>query len=137
MKFPDIGFIILSLFCAGGLVAYVRETLRLRRLITRGRITRAVIMNKEKIEGSESVVHYLVTYRFNDAEGKTETHEQDLNSLKFFDSLSEGEELEILYQAGGAGSSYPLSQIKGDQKVSSAISAGILLLWLVMGIILY
>jgi hypothetical protein len=74
------GLIILSLFCAGGLYAYVREALRLRRLMASGTVALATVLKKEKIDrGSESVVHFIVTYEFVDDQGRTIVHGQDLN----------------------------------------------------------
>lgn len=137
MNYSNIGFIILSLFCAGGLYAYVREVRRLQRLLSSGTIAQAVVLKKEKIDGgSESVVHYLVTYEFVDDLGKTVVHEQDLNSGKFFNSLSTGDKIEVLYQRGAIGNSYPLSQIRADLKIAQWISVGLVLFWVVMGLIL-
>lgn len=137
MKIPDIGFIVLSVFCAGGLFAYVREALRLGDLVANGTVKRATILSKNKVEGSETVVHYLVTYKFTDEHGKTEVHEQDLNSMRYFDNLKEGDEVEVLYREGGAGDSYPLSQVSSDLKVSFWICIVIILVWIVMGVVLY
>lgn len=132
-----ISFIILSLFCAGGLYAYGREALRLKRLRSTGNEAVATIRKKEKIDaGSESAVHFLVTYEFIDEQGNSVVHEQDLNSRKFFDSLAVGNKIEILYQRDRAKTSYPLSQIRNDSKIANCIVAGILLLWGVMGVIL-
>jgi hypothetical protein len=129
--------IILSLFSAGGLYAYGREALRLKRLLSSGNEAEATIRKKEKIDsGSESVVHFLVTYEFIDDQGNTVVHEQDLNSRKFFDSLDVGDKIEILYHRGQAEGSYPLSQIRNDRKIAHYIAVGILLLWGVMGVIL-
>jgi len=137
MNHPNIGLIILSLFCAGGLYAYGREALRLQRLMSSGTVTQATVRKKEKVDsGSESVVHFLVTYEFVDDQGKTIVHEQDLNSSKFFSHLSVGDKIEILYQKNGTGNSYPLSQIRADRKIAQWIGVGILLLWGVMGVIL-
>jgi hypothetical protein len=136
MNHLNIGLIMLSLFCAGGLYAYGREALRLQRLMSSGTVTQATVRKKEKISGSESVVHFLVTYEFIDDQGKTIVHEQDLNSSKFFSNLSVGDKLEILYQRGATGNSYPLSQIRTDRKIAQWIGVGILLLWGVMGVIL-
>lgn len=132
-----IGLIILSLFCAGGLYAYVREARRLQRLISSGAIAQALVLKKEKIDsGSESVVHFLVTYEFVDDRGNTVVHEQDLNSGKFFSQLSVGDKIEILYQRGPAKDSYPLSQIRADRKIAQWITAAILLFWGVVSVIL-
>lgn len=137
MSSSSIGLIILSAFCAGGLFAYVREALRLRRLLSSGSIARATVVKKEKVDsGSESVVHYLVTYEFTDERGKTLTHEQDLNSLKFFDSIAVGDEIEILYQRDGGGISYPAGQIRADLRITRWIGAGIVIFWTVMGAII-
>jgi len=132
-----IGLIILSLFCAGGLYAYVREAFRLRRLMASGAVVEATVLKKEKIDsGSESVVHFLVTYEFVDDQGRTMVHEQDLNSRNFFNNLSVGDKTEVLKQTGPTGSSYPLNQVRADKKIAQWISAGILLLWGVMGLML-
>jgi len=133
----DIGLIILSLFCAGGFYAYVREALRLQRLMSSGTLAQATVLKKEKIDsGSESVVHFLVTYEFFDEQGKTVVHKQDLNNWKFFSMLSVGEKVEILYQSGPTGNSYPVNQIRADRKIAQWICVGILLVWGVMGVIL-
>jgi hypothetical protein len=132
-----IGFMIVSLFCAGGLYAYVREALRLQRLISSGILAQATILKKEKTDsGSESVVHYLLTYEFTDEQRKTVVHEQELNSRRFFSELSVGDRIEVLYQKGPTGTSYPASQIRADRKTAQWICTGILLLWGVMGVIL-
>lgn len=132
-----IGLIILSLFCAGGLYAYVREAQRLQRLISSGTIAQALVVKKEKIDsGSESVMHFLVTYEFVDDRGNTIVHEQDLNSGRFFSRLSVGDKIEILYQRGPVMNSYPLSQIQADRKIAQWIIAAIILFWAVVGAIL-
>ena len=124
---------MLSLFCAGGLYAYVREALRLQRLIVSGMVVQATILKKEKIDsGSESVIHYLITYKFIDNQGETIVHEQDMNSDKYFNNLSTGDKIEILYQKELGGDSYPLSQIRTDRKIAQWFSAGIILFWLGM-----
>jgi hypothetical protein len=137
MNHLNISLIILSLFCAGGLYAYGRKALRLQRLMSSGTVALATVLQKEKIDsGSDSVVHFLVTYEFVDEQGKTVVHERDLNSRKFFNNLSVGDKIEILYQKGPTGNSYPLSQIRADRKIAQWIGVGILLLWGVMGVIL-
>jgi hypothetical protein len=136
-NFSNIGLIFLSLFCAGGLYAYVREALRLQRLMSSGTVAQAIVLKKEKIESSDRyVIHFLVTYEFVDELGKPVVHEQDLNSGKFLSTLSVGDRIEVLYQGGSTGNSYPLSQIRADRKTAQWICVGILLLWGVMGVIL-
>lgn len=84
MDFPYISTIILSLFCAVGLFAYVREVRSLQHLVSSGMLESEKILKNEKIDsGSESVAHYLVTYKYVDAREKTVTNEQDLNSYPF------------------------------------------------------
>ena len=130
----NVGLIILSLFCAGGLIAYVRETIRLQRLVSSGTATVGTVLKKEKIDsGSESIVHYLVTYEFLDGQGKSVIHEQDLNSGKYFQGITTGDKIEILYRDGPTGNSYPLSQIRNDLKIAQWMSIGILLFWIAMG----
>lgn len=136
-NYPGIGFIMLSLFCAGGLFAYIREVLRLRRLMAEGKLVQATVLNKEKIEGGETVVHYLVTYQFIDDLGETRVHEQDLNSSIYFDSLNVEDEIKILYQEGSTKNSYPLSQVRTDLNISYGISLILVLVWMVMGAIVY
>jgi hypothetical protein len=133
-----VGLIILSLFCAGGLYAYAREARRLQRLISSGTVAQALVVKKEKIDsGSESVMHFLVTYEFVDDRGNTIVHEQDLNSGRFFNRLSVGDKIEILYQGGPAmKNSYPLSRIRADRKTTHWIIAAIILFWTVVGAIL-
>lgn len=128
----DVGLIILSLFCAGGLVAYVREILRLRRLTSSGRTAAATIIDVEEIPGSESVVHYLVKYEFIDADGHSIVHEQDLNSKRFFDTLKRGDTLSVVYEPEPNGNSYPVSQINSDIKLSGLIAVAIIIFWAVM-----
>ena len=133
----NIGLIILSLFCAGGFIAYLRETLRLQRLMSTGTMAQAIILKKEKIDaGSESVTHFLVTYEFVDEQGITIVHEQDLNSRKFFDNLDVGDQIEILYQIDSPGNSYPLHQVQTDREIPQWISIGILLFWGIMGVLI-
>jgi hypothetical protein len=129
----ELGVVILSLFCAGGLVAYVREALRLRRLLTSGRRAVARVLDtREDSSGSESVTHYLVRYEFEDAEGHARVHEQDLNSKSFFDTVKRGDELDVLYESRPEGNSYPVSQVRSDLAMSCLISAAIVVFWAVM-----
>ena len=126
----DLNVAIVSLFCAGGLFAYVREALRLHRLLSRGEVAQATILNKEIDDsGSESIVHYLVTYEFVDEQGNTLVHKHDLNNKKFFSNLTIGEIIEILYGSDRAGNSYPVSQIKSDQRLSCYIAGALLIFW--------
>lgn len=129
----DIDIAILSVFCAGGLFAYVREVVRLRRLISSGSAAVARIVNIEvDNSGSESVTHYLVKYEFMDADGRTRVHESDLNSKRFFDTLKQGDTIDVLYEPAPKGNSYPASQVNSDMKISSLIAAGILIFWATM-----
>ena len=128
----DLSIVILSLFCVGGLVAYVREILRLRRLMSSGKTAAATIVDVEEIPGSESVVHYLVKYEFMNAEGRPTVHEQDLNGKRFFDTLKRGDTISVLYEPGPNGNSYPFSQINSDIKLSGLIAAAIIIFWAVM-----
>jgi len=128
----NLNVIILSLFCVGGLFAYGREILRLQRLMSAGKVAPARIVKLEEDAGSESVVHYLVTYEFVDEQGNTLIHEQDLNSKKFFSSLAIGDTIEILYNADRTGNSYPLSQIQSDQRVNYYIVVAIFVFWVGM-----
>lgn len=131
----NLNIVILSLFCAGGLFAYVREVLRLHRLMSAGKVALAKIMKlKMDDSGSESVVHYLVTYEFVDEQGNTLIHEQDLNSKKFFSNLATGDTIEVLYNADRTGNSYPLSQIQSDRRVSCYIAVVTLLFWAGMAV---
>jgi hypothetical protein len=50
MEHVNIGFIILSVFCAGGLFAYGREARRLGRLLASGTVAEAAVLKKEKID---------------------------------------------------------------------------------------
>jgi len=130
----NLNIVILSLFCAGGLFAYVREGLRLHRLMSAGKVALARIVKKMEDSGSESIVHYLVTYEFVDEQGNTLIHEQDLNSKKFFRSLAIGDTIEVLYNADRTGNSYPLSQVQSDWRMSCYIAAVILLFWVGMAV---
>lgn len=129
----DLGIVILSLFCGGGLFAYVREIVRLRRLISSGKIAVATIVDlEEDSSGSASITHYLVKYEFMDADGRPNVHEQDLNSKRFFDTLKRGGTIDVLYEPDPKGNSYPVSQINSDIKVSGFIVAAIIIFWAVM-----
>lgn len=137
LVWADVGVIIVSVFCAGGLFAYLREALRLRRLLSSGRTALATIVDTRADDsGSESIVHYLVTYEFVDEEGRTVVHEQDLNSRAFFDSLRKGDTLDVLYETGPTGNSYPATQIRSDQKLSWAVAVAILVFWAAMVVFL-
>ena len=130
---PDLDVIIVSLFCIGGLFAYLREAWRLRRLLARGRIATARIVAKQRDDsGSELVVHYLLTYEFLDGDGNTRTHTSDLNSRKFFGDLEIGDSVDILHDTGGNGSSYPATQIRSDLRLSCYVSLAILIFWAAM-----
>lgn len=129
----DLNVAIVSLFCLGGLFAYIREALRLNRLLSAGKVAPATIVNKEMVDsGSESIVHYLVTYEFVDEEGNTLVHEHDLNSRKFFSTLEIGKTIEILYVLDWAGNSYPVTQIESDLRLSCYVAVAILIFWSVM-----
>ena len=129
----DVGIVILSAFCAGGLFAYLREVFRLRQLVSSGKIAVAKIVSlEEDSSGSESVTHYMVKYEFMDADGQPRVHEQDLNSKRFFNTLKRGDAIEVLYEPVSKGNSYPVSQINSDIKASSVIAAAILVFWVVM-----
>ena len=87
----DLNVIIVSLFCAGGLFAYLREVWRLRRLLARGKVASARIRDKKLDDaGSESVVHYLLTYEFLDGDGNTRIHTRDLKIRNFFSTIDRG-----------------------------------------------
>lgn len=132
---PHLGLIILSLFCAGGLFAYVKEVLRLRRLISSGKIAVARIVDtKEDSAGSETVTNYLVKYEFMDAEGHLKVHEQDLNGKRFFDTLQRGDTIKILYEPVPNGNSYPVSQVNSDMRISSLIAAAVAIFWAAMAV---
>jgi hypothetical protein len=129
----DLGIVILSLFCVGGLFAYVREILRLRRLICSGKTAVATIVDiAQDSSGSESVTHYLVKYEFMDENGHPTVHEQDLNSKRFFDTLKRGDTLNVLYEPDSNGNSYPVSQISSEIKISCFIASAIISFWGVM-----
>ena len=131
----DLDIAILSIFCAGGLFAYVREALRLRRLISSGNTAVAkIVRTKADDSGSESVTHYLVKYEFMDAQGHVKIHEQDLNSKHFFDTLNRGDTIDVLYESVPNGNSYPVSQVNSDMKISILISAAIVVFWTVMAV---
>jgi hypothetical protein len=132
----DVGFLILSVFCAGGIFAYGREALRFRRLLASGVVTRATVVRKARDDsGSESVVHYLVAYEFFDAQRDVVVHEKDLNSRAFFDSVAAGDQIEIVYDARHPGDSYPRSQVAKDLRLSLWICGGLAVAWLVLGMI--
>lgn len=127
-----VNITIMSVFCAGGLFAYVREAMRLDRLMSAGKIASARIVSLEKDDsGSESVVHYLVRYVFVDDAGRTLTHEQDLNSGKYFSNLAIGNTIDVLYGAD-SGNSYPVRQIQRDWRMSWYIALAILAFWTAM-----
>lgn len=104
---------------AGGLYAYVCEVWRLQHLVSSGKRVTAKILKKEKIDsGSESVAHYLVIYEYIDTHGKSVVEEQDSNSGEFFNTLSEGDAIEVVYQEGTRSNSSPFSQVHADLKIS-------------------
>lgn len=132
-----VGFVILSVFCIGGLYAYSAEALRLQRLLAAGKRTKAKILGKDKIDsGSESVVHYIIEYEFTDSVGSKQTHEADLNNCKFFDKLTIGQEIEIIYTDRPRGVSHPLSLIESDLRKAKAVNGLLLVFWAVMAVIL-
>jgi len=107
--------------------------LRLNRLLSSGKVAHATIVNKEMDDsGSESIVHYLVTYEFVDEQGKKFVHEKDLNNNAFFTALSVGKKIEILYGSDRSGNSYPVGQIKSDIRLSCFISGVLIIFWAAM-----
>lgn len=139
MAFVDdnLDVLIVSVFCAGGLFAYVREALRLDGLLRNGRIVTAkIVSTKMDDSGSESIRHYLVTYEFVDEEGNAETHEQDLNDEAFFRRLNIGDTIDILTGADQSGNSYPVGVVRSDRRLSWYIAAAILVFWAAMTIFL-
>ena len=105
----------------------------MRRLIASGVAAIARVVDlKEDSAGSESVTHYLVKYQFMDADGRARVHEQDLNSKRFFDTLKHGDRIDVLYESGPKGNSYPVSQVYSDIKVNALIATAILVFWAVM-----
>ena len=130
---PALDVIIVSLFCAGGLFAYLREVFRLRRIISCGKPAVARIEStKAEDAGSDTVTHYLVKYEFVDADGNLKVHEEDLNNRRFFDTLKQGDTIDILYEPVADGSSYPVSQVTRDLMISKMIVIGIVIVWVVM-----
>jgi hypothetical protein len=127
-----IPLIMISVFCAGVLAYYGRQTLRLQRLLNSGTTTQATVVGKERLRGGESVVHYFVTYEFPNFRGETVTHQEDLNRAEFFDSIEVGETIDILYERQHPDNSYPLSQIRADHQIARAVTVGIIVLWVVM-----
>lgn len=138
MNSDAVGFIVVSVFCAGGLFAYGRDAVRLQRLMKRGLVAHATVTNKRRIDsGSETVVHYLVTYRFTNAAGQVITHEQDLNDGPYFDQLAIGDAVDVLYCDGASQTeSYPLRQVRGDRNLALWIVVSLLFLWLMMTVVL-
>jgi hypothetical protein len=137
METSTLGLIILSLFCAGGIFAYVREARRLSGLMAAGTLTEARIINKKKIDtGSESVVHYLVSYEFSDKTGNNVVHEEDLNSPIFFNTLTEGDVIPILYIDAPRPASYPLSQVRRDRAIALGITLALVFFWIAMSAVL-
>ena len=134
MDESHIGLLILSLFCAGGLYAYLREALRLHRLLSSGVVAEALIIDTEAVDaGSESVAHHLVRYAFTDERGERVVHESDLNSWRFFRTLSPGDSIAVVY---GERTSHPLGQVRADRRIALWISAGIVVFWLSMSLVL-
>ena len=132
---PDyIGLAVLSVFCAGGFYAYLPQALRLRRLIAAGVVRRATVTSKQRVEaGSESVVHYLVTYEFTDERGETVVREEDLNDGRFFDTLTVGGSVDILQEPGSSGNSHPLGQVRADRRIATGICVALAVLWCGLG----
>lgn len=133
--YDNLDVLIVSVFCAGGLYAYVREAMRLDGLIRTGKTTTARILKTEIDDsGSESVKHYLVTYEFADEQGSIEVHEQDLDDATFFDSLKVGDTIEILHGADRSGNSYPLRVVRSGLRISRYVSLAIVAFWFAMTI---
>lgn len=132
---PDyVGLAVLSLFCIGGLLHYAPEARRLRQLLAAGVVREATVTSKERIDsGSESVVHYLVTYEFADEQGGKSVREDDLNDGRFFDGLSVGDRVEILAEPGSTGNACPASRVRADARIATGISIGLVALWLLLG----
>lgn len=131
-----IPLIMLSVFCAGVLFYYGRQTIRLQRLLHSGTTAQATVTDKERLEGGESVVHYLVTYEFPNFRGEIVTHQEDLNRSEFFDSIEIGDTIDILYERQHPDNSYPLNEIRTDHQVARAVTVGIIVLWVVMVLII-
>lgn len=129
-----IPLIVLSLFFIHALYRYGREALRLNRLINSGTTTQATVKNKERVEGSKSVVQNLVTYEFLNFRGESEVHERVLRS-KFFDSVEVGDTIDILHERRRPENSYPLSQIQTDHKIAWAYVIGLILLGVGVGFV--
>ena len=137
MQFPNIGLILLSLACAGGLYVYAREARRLQRLIEAGAVAQATVLKTESVAvGSGSVVKRLVTCEFVDERGQRTVHVQDVSSPKFFGTLKAGDRLEVVYERGATGNSHLLGRLRTDWNTARWICAGILALWGSMGAIL-
>jgi hypothetical protein len=133
--YANLDVLIVSVFCAGGLYAYLREALRLDGLLRNGRIVSARILKTETDDsGSESIKHYLVTYEFVNEAGGIETHKQDLNDETLFRRLNVGDSLEILTGADGSGNSYPVSAIRSDRRLSWYIAGAIVVFWAAMSV---
>ena len=132
-----IGLGILSLFCIGGLYAYVREARRLQELLHGGATAMATVLKKKKLDsGSETVTHFLVTYRFVDEDGNSFVDEEDLNSREFFNNLAVGDRIEIVYHKGNQSNSYPVSQIRRDQRIAKWISLAIVFFWVTVALVI-
>lgn len=129
-----VGLAMLSLFCAGGLFYYVPEALRLRRLLAAGVTRQATVRKKQRVEsGSETVVHYLLTYEFTDERGATVVREDDLNDARFFEGLEVGARVGILLEPGREGNAYPADRVRTDARIAALTSAALLALWAGMG----
>jgi hypothetical protein len=68
-----------------------------------------------------------------DGQGNTITREEDVNSLRFFEGLAEGDTLPVLYQRARPSDSYPLERIRADLKISRWICYALVLFWAAMG----
>jgi len=130
----NLDLAILSVFCAGGVCAYLRDLLRLRRLKLEGKDVSARIVDLKVDEaGSESVVHYRVCYEFLDESGKKVVHERDLSSSRAFRGLEVGQTIAILYRPGRAAASFPVDQIDSEQRIDRLVLGGLLLVWALLG----
>jgi hypothetical protein len=131
----NLDLAILSVFCAGGVFAYFRELLRLRRLKLTGKVIAAKIVDlKADDAGSESIVHYRVSYEFVDESGKKVVHERDLSSSRTFRGLEVGQSIEILYRPDGAGVSFPVNQVDSEQRIDRLVLIGLLVFWTLLGL---
>ena len=91
----------------------------------RGRLSPIDIALADKVVGAGAETARAVTIEWEPVE--------DLNSWRFFRTLSPGDSVAVVY---GERTSHPLGQVREDRRIALWISAGIVVFWLSMSLVL-